>query len=81
MKFSAKKYIKDRDKSTERSRKGELFDSGLLRKTNLDLSSVDVIIARRSPLYEKAEACCNKLAVGCRLPRTKRNMPECEVCI
>lgn len=85
MKFRTKKFLKDRDRSTERSRKGELRDVGLLPDKSRIQNTIQEISERvrkmSNPLFDKAESCPNKLALGCKLSKNRRTKPECEACL
>lgn len=77
MKFRTNKFLKDREKSTERSRKGEL--KPIINKpidSQID-AIVETIHKRRHPLFDKAEVCPNKLALGCKISSNRRTKPEC----
>ncbi len=79
--FSLKKFEKDRNRSLEASKKG---DYKLIAPSKIEICC-DTIFERHEkehhPLFEKAEACGNKLVLGCKLPFPKRTKPECKACL
>ena len=64
---------------------GELRDAGLLPDRGGILSLTKGISEKYKkmshPLFDKAESCPNKLALGCKLLKNKRTKPECEACL
>lgn len=77
MKLKVDKYIKDRKESRERNKQGELE----ALSTDKFRGRIDLFHNRYHPLAEVADKCKHKLALGCKLPIRKRNMPECEACL
>lgn len=77
MKLKVSKFIKERQKSTERSKKGELEVLG----TDVFRGRVDIFYHDCHPLAEVADGCEHKLTLGCDLPLIKRTKKECECCL
>lgn len=77
MRLSVDKFIKDRKKSTERSKRGELE----VLNTDIYRGRIDMLYNDTHPLAEIANCCKHKLTLGCDLPLRKRIKPECECCL
>lgn len=77
MKLKVDKFLKMRNESRLRSKKGELQ----ILETDKFRGKIDILQNKYHPLSEMAERCEHKLALGCKLPIIKRNKPECEACL
>ena len=74
MKFRLKKFLKDRDKSTEGSKKGDYkLINSLDGRDNLSEAVAEI----RMKLGNKK---CSHNNVGCDLPRSRRLSDDCKTC-
>jgi len=75
MKFRTKKYLKDRDKSKERSQKGELR---LLENKDGRSNIIEIVTNLQIMRYDfKCEYMDD---IGCTLPYIKRTLLSCKKC-
>lgn len=77
MKMKVSKFIKERQKSTERSKRGELE----LLETDKFKGRIDILYNETHPLAKIADGCEHKLLIGCKLPVIKRTKKECDACL
>lgn len=80
-KFSLKKFNRDRERSLERSKQGEL---NLIAPKKIDTVCGAIVERHRKEnhsLFQIAESCKHKRALGCDQPYSKREKPECGACL